>query len=61
MDQSNEIFAVHKVCILLSELWFMFRKTLFASTNLERLGYHPDSSVLKKFWSLCVQQLSISG
>lgn len=49
-----------RVCILLSELWFMFRKTLFASTNLERLGYHPDASILKKFWNLCVQQLSIS-
>ncbi|ONH93757.1 hypothetical protein PRUPE_8G250900 [Prunus persica] len=49
-----------RVCILQAELWFLFRKTNFSSTKLERLGYYPDASILQKFWNLCVQQLSIS-
>ncbi|CAB4311957.1 unnamed protein product [Prunus armeniaca] len=49
-----------RVCILQAELWFLFRKTNFSSTKLERLGYYPDASILQKFWNLCVRQLSIS-
>lgn len=33
----------------------------YTSTTLERLGYCPDTSILKKFWKLCEQQLNISG
>ncbi|KAH7517148.1 hypothetical protein FEM48_Zijuj09G0031600 [Ziziphus jujuba var. spinosa] len=49
-----------RVCTILAELWFLFRKTNFSSTKLERLGYCPDVSVLQKFWKLCQQQLNIS-
>lgn len=46
---------------MLAEVCCLFRKTNFASTRMEMLGYCPDTSVLEKFWKLCEQQLSISG
>ncbi|KAJ9543200.1 hypothetical protein OSB04_022907 [Centaurea solstitialis] len=49
-----------RVCTILAELWCLFRKSIFASTELERLGYRPDVSTLRKFWKLCEQQLDIS-
>lgn len=58
---SNKLYAVHKVCTILAEAWFLFRRTNYSSTKLERLGYCPDKSILQKFWKLCEQQLNISG
>ncbi|RVX20901.1 Sister-chromatid cohesion protein 3 [Vitis vinifera] len=49
-----------RVCIILAQVWCLFKKTKFSSTKLESLGYCPDSSVLQKFWKLCEQQLNIS-
>uniref|UniRef100_A0A2C9WMV5 SCD domain-containing protein n=1 Tax=Manihot esculenta TaxID=3983 RepID=A0A2C9WMV5_MANES len=49
-----------RVCIILAEVWCLFRQTNFSSTKLERLGYCSDTSVVKRFWSLCEQQLKIS-
>uniref|UniRef100_A0A5B7CBP1 Putative sister-chromatid cohesion protein 3 isoform X2 n=1 Tax=Davidia involucrata TaxID=16924 RepID=A0A5B7CBP1_DAVIN len=49
-----------RVCTILAELWCLFRKTNFASTKLESLGYCPDETILPKFWNLCEQQLNIS-
>lgn len=49
-----------RVCIILAQVWCLFKKTKFSSTKLESLGYCPDSSVLRKFWKLCEQQLNIS-
>ncbi|KAK4558523.1 hypothetical protein RGQ29_008026 [Quercus rubra] len=49
-----------RVCTILAEAWFLFRKMNYTSTKLERLGYCPDTSILQKFWKLCEQQLSIS-
>ncbi|XP_021906782.1 sister-chromatid cohesion protein 3 [Carica papaya] len=49
-----------RVCTMLAEVCCLFRKTNFASTRMEMLGYCPDTSVLEKFWKLCEQQLSIS-
>ncbi|XP_047325464.1 sister-chromatid cohesion protein 3 [Impatiens glandulifera] len=49
-----------RVCILLSEMWCLFRKSNFASTKLEILEYSPDQSILRQFWGLCEQQLKIS-
>ncbi|KAK7845117.1 sister-chromatid cohesion protein 3, partial [Quercus suber] len=49
-----------RVCTILAEAWFLFRKTNYTSTKLERLGYCPDISILQKFWKLCEQQLNIS-
>lgn len=57
-NQGNQLAS--KVCIILAEVWFLFRKTNFSSTKLERLGYCPDMSVLQKFWELCKKQLNIS-
>lgn len=51
---------VCRVCTIFAELWCLFRKTNFASTKLENLGYCPNESVLQKFWRLCEQQLNIS-
>ncbi|XP_075642454.1 sister-chromatid cohesion protein 3 [Castanea sativa] len=49
-----------RVCTILAEAWFLFRKTNYTSTKLERLGYCPDASILQRFWKLCEQQLNIS-
>ncbi|KAG2697238.1 hypothetical protein I3843_07G096600 [Carya illinoinensis] len=49
-----------RVCTILAEAWFLFRKTNYSSTKLERLGYCPEASILQKFWKLCEQQLNIS-
>ncbi|GMI66557.1 sister-chromatid cohesion protein 3, SISTER-CHROMATID COHESION PROTEIN 3 [Hibiscus trionum] len=47
------------VCIILADIWFLFRKTVFLSTKLERLGYCPDAPILQKFWTLCEKRLRI--
>lgn len=49
-----------RVCAILAESWFLFRKTNFSATNLENLGYSPDASICQKFWKLCEQQLDIT-
>lgn len=48
------------VCIILAELWSLFKKTSFASTKLESLGYCPDESTLRKFFGVCEKQLQSS-
>ncbi|XP_038879338.1 sister-chromatid cohesion protein 3 [Benincasa hispida] len=49
-----------RVCTILAETWFLFRKENYSSTKLEGLGYCPDASIVKKFWRLCERQLCIS-
>ncbi|KAL3531404.1 hypothetical protein ACH5RR_010726 [Cinchona calisaya] len=49
-----------RVCIILAELWCLFRKATFASTKLESLGFFPSEPILQKFWRICEQQLHIS-
>ncbi|KAI3930532.1 hypothetical protein MKX01_036978 [Papaver californicum] len=47
-----------RVCAILAEMWFVFRKSNFASSKLEGLGFCPDVHMVQKFWSLCEQQLN---
>ncbi|KAH0465235.1 hypothetical protein IEQ34_005338 [Dendrobium chrysotoxum] len=49
-----------RVSIILAEMWNLFRKSKYASTTLESLGYYPDFSTVEKFWKLCQQILNIS-
>ncbi|KAL8262154.1 hypothetical protein R6Q59_026203 [Mikania micrantha] len=49
-----------RVCIMLAELWCLFRKSNYNSTKVEGLGYSPDNSTLRTFWTLCEKQLDIS-
>lgn len=49
-----------RVCIILAEMWCLFKKSKYSATRLESLGYCPDLSFLKKFWRLCELQLNIS-
>ncbi|KAL8198113.1 hypothetical protein R6Q57_024198 [Mikania cordata] len=49
-----------RVCIMLAELWCLFRKSNYNSTKVEGLGYSPDNYTLKTFWTLCEKQLDIS-
>ncbi|KAG1326333.1 hypothetical protein COCNU_01G002670 [Cocos nucifera] len=49
-----------RVCIILAEMWCLFKKSKYSSTSLESLGYCPDLPFLQKFWKLCEQQLNIS-
>ncbi|KAJ0113315.1 hypothetical protein Patl1_01119 [Pistacia atlantica] len=51
---------MERVCVILVDMWCLFRMTIFSSTKLEKLGYCPDAHVLQKFWKLCEQQLNIS-
>ncbi|XP_010914380.1 sister-chromatid cohesion protein 3 isoform X2 [Elaeis guineensis] len=50
-----------RVCIILAEMWCLFKKSKYSSTRLESLGYCPDLPFLQKFWKLCEQQLNISA
>ncbi|XP_058083552.1 sister-chromatid cohesion protein 3 [Magnolia sinica] len=49
-----------RVCIILAEMWCLFRKSRFSSTKLEGVGFCPDNSIIQKFWKLCEQRLNIS-
>ncbi|MCL7022243.1 hypothetical protein MKW94_022829, partial [Papaver nudicaule] len=49
-----------RVCCILAEMWFMFRKSNYASSKLEGLGFCPDLPMVQKFWALCEQQLNSS-
>ncbi|KAI4341717.1 hypothetical protein MLD38_026407 [Melastoma candidum] len=58
-DKFGKVLA-RRVCTILAESWFMFRKSNFSSTSLERLGYTPDASLCQRFWHLCKMQLDDS-
>ncbi|MCL7023817.1 hypothetical protein MKW94_013499, partial [Papaver nudicaule] len=49
-----------RVCAILAEMWLMFRRSNFASSKLEGLGFCPDVPMVQKFWSLCEHQLNSS-
>ncbi|KAI4301329.1 hypothetical protein L6164_034617 [Bauhinia variegata] len=49
-----------RVCSILAEMWFLFRKSNFSKSKLERLGYQPDGNLIQKFWEFCQQQLNVS-
>ncbi|GKB03784.1 sister-chromatid cohesion protein 3, partial [Tanacetum coccineum] len=49
-----------RVCTILAELWCLFKKSLYTSSKVERLGYQPAISTLRNFWKLCEYQLDIS-
>ncbi|KAE9585307.1 hypothetical protein Lalb_Chr25g0287581 [Lupinus albus] len=49
-----------RVCVILAEIWFLFRRENFSKTKLERLLYEPNEYVVRKFWELCEQQLNVS-
>ncbi|KAK4407071.1 Sister-chromatid cohesion protein 3 [Sesamum angolense] len=50
----------YRVCGILADIWCLFRKTKFASTKLEILGYCPDESTVDKYWKMCEQLLNVS-
>uniref|UniRef100_A0A7N0ULZ7 Cohesin subunit SA-3 n=1 Tax=Kalanchoe fedtschenkoi TaxID=63787 RepID=A0A7N0ULZ7_KALFE len=54
----NQLAA--RVCVILAEVWCLFRDSNFSSTKLESLGYTADRSTIQKFWKLCEQQLNSS-
>nr|CAD1829659.1 unnamed protein product [Ananas comosus var. bracteatus] len=56
----NRSVLSYRVCIIIAEMWCLFRKSKYSSTKLESLGYSPDISVLEKFWKLCEQLLNVS-
>ncbi|KAJ0975649.1 hypothetical protein J5N97_017614 [Dioscorea zingiberensis] len=49
-----------RVCIILAEIWCLFKKSRYTTTKLESLGYCPDTLMLQKFWRLCENQLNVS-
>lgn len=56
----SESVLSYRICGILSEGWCLFKKSNYASTRLECLGYCPDASVLQKFWTLCEQLINVS-
>ncbi|XP_011079759.1 sister-chromatid cohesion protein 3 [Sesamum indicum] len=50
----------YRVCGILADIWCLFRRTKFASTKLEILGYRPDESTVDKYWKMCEQLLNVS-
>ncbi|KAK4482229.1 hypothetical protein RD792_009375 [Penstemon davidsonii] len=50
----------YRVCGIIADTWFLFRKSQFALTKLEILGYSPDESTVDKYWKLCEQLLNLS-
>ncbi|XP_057532068.1 sister-chromatid cohesion protein 3 isoform X2 [Amaranthus tricolor] len=50
-----------RVCVILAELWCLFRKLKYSSTALDVLGLYPPQATLEKFWKLCEQQLDVSS
>ncbi|XP_077232423.1 sister-chromatid cohesion protein 3 [Tasmannia lanceolata] len=59
-ERRNRGLLASRVCTILADVWCLFRKSRFLSTNLERLGFCPDTSSLQKFWKLCELRLNIS-
>lgn len=50
-----------QVCGILADVWCLFKKSKFALTKLEMLGYSPDESIVEKYWKMCEQLLIVSG
>ncbi|KAK6141303.1 hypothetical protein DH2020_024939 [Rehmannia glutinosa] len=51
----------YRVCGILADIWCLFKRTKFALTKLEILGYSPDEFVVEKYWKMCGQLLNVSG
>ncbi|KAL8143634.1 hypothetical protein V2J09_016666 [Rumex salicifolius] len=49
-----------RVCLMLADMWCLFREANFSSTKSKSLGFAPDQSAIEQFWQLCEQQLGIS-
>ncbi|KAL1226305.1 Sister-chromatid cohesion protein 3 [Cardamine amara subsp. amara] len=49
-----------RICAILAEEWCLFRKSIFDSSKLERLGYCPNNILLEKFWKLCAEIFNTS-
>lgn len=49
-----------RVCVILAEMWCLFKKSKYSSTKMDALGYYPNVVMLQKFWKLCEKQLNVS-
>lgn len=49
-----------RVCAIATDAWCLFKKSTFALTKLESLGYCPNETVLQKYWKLVEKQLHVS-
>ncbi|CAA7398500.1 unnamed protein product [Spirodela intermedia] len=49
-----------RVCVILAEMWCLFKRSKYVSTKLENLGHSPNYATLQKFWKLCERQLNVS-
>ncbi|KAK6164775.1 hypothetical protein DH2020_001639 [Rehmannia glutinosa] len=50
----------YRVCGILADIWCLFKRTKFALTKLEILGYSPDEFIVEKYWKMCEQLLNVS-
>ncbi|KAL8530783.1 hypothetical protein ACS0TY_007719 [Phlomoides rotata] len=59
-DGRSKTQLAYRVCGMLADLWCLFKRTKFASTNLEILGYSPHGSIIEKYWRICEPLLDVS-
>ncbi|XP_078445011.1 sister-chromatid cohesion protein 3 isoform X2 [Wolffia australiana] len=49
-----------RVCVILSDMWCLFKRSRYVSTKLESLGHSPSHASILKFWKLSERQLDVS-
>ncbi|XP_051141640.1 sister-chromatid cohesion protein 3 [Andrographis paniculata] len=59
-DNVHQNQLAYRVCGILADLWCLFKKSKFALTKLEILGFSPDKSFVDKYWKMCEQLLHVS-
>ncbi|URE14704.1 STAG domain [Musa troglodytarum] len=50
----------NEVCVILAEIWCLFKKSKYSSTRLDGLGYSPNLPSIQNFWKLSEKLLKIS-
>ncbi|MQL93436.1 hypothetical protein Taro_026081, partial [Colocasia esculenta] len=56
----NGSLLASRICVILAEMWCLFKRSKYVSTKLESLGYCPSTATVQKFWKLCEKQLNVS-
>ncbi|XP_057782454.1 sister-chromatid cohesion protein 3-like isoform X2 [Salvia miltiorrhiza] len=59
-DIRSKTQLAYRVCGILADTWCLFKRTKFALTKLEILGYSPDVTIIEKYWRMCEQLLDVS-
>lgn len=58
--RASKVFST-QVCDILADTWAIFSAAKLKDTKLERLGYTPPDSLVRKFWDLTEKRLDAAG